>query len=53
MYYAHHAFEKISLIEDLSAEVYRVLGNIEAMKGEKNNALGYYQQGVKVGLKNQ
>jgi signal transduction histidine kinase len=51
LYYAQHAFEKINLIEDLSVEVYRVLGNIQAMKGNKNNALSYYQKGIQVGLK--
>ena len=46
LYYAQQAFAKIGLIEDLSVEVYRVLGNIQAMKGNKNNALGYYQKGI-------
>src|ERR1700722_14317439 len=51
LYYEQRAFEKINLIEDLSVEVYRVLGNIQAMRGNKNNALGYYLKGIQVGLK--
>ncbi len=51
MYYARHAFEKINFIEDLSVEVYRVLGNIEAAKGNKNIALDYYQKGIQAGIK--
>ena len=50
LYYIRHAFEKIDLIEDLSPDVYRVLGNIQAGKNNKDNALEYYQKGIQVGL---
>jgi two-component system, NtrC family, sensor kinase len=49
--YIQHSFEKINLIEDLSVEVYRVLGNIQALKRNVNNASAYFNEGIRAGLK--
>jgi two-component system NtrC family sensor kinase len=49
--YIQHSFENIRLIDDLSVEVYRVLGNIQALKGNVNNASAYFSEGILAGLK--
>jgi len=48
LFYAQHSLGMIGLIEDLSPDLYRVLGNIQASAGDKNAALHYYQQGIQV-----
>jgi two-component system NtrC family sensor kinase len=50
LFYDQKAYEQVGYIEDLASEVYRILGDIQAMKGNKNTALSYYNQGIKVGL---
>ena len=51
LYYVQHSFEKINLIEDLSVEVFRVLGNIQALKGDPLSASDYFAKGIQSGLK--
>ena len=42
----------ISYMEDLGAEVYRVLGEVQALKGNKNKALFYFNEGIRFGVQN-
>lgn len=51
LHYVQHSFEKINLIEDLSVEVFRVLGNIQALKGDPHGASDYFAKGIQTGLK--
>jgi signal transduction histidine kinase len=50
LYYAQHSLKMVDLMEDLSPDLYRVLGNIWAMNGNKNDALNYYKKGIQVGF---
>jgi two-component system NtrC family sensor kinase len=52
LYFEQKAFSQIHLIDDLAAEVYRVLANIQSKKGNNQLATAYYQQAVRAGLKN-
>jgi two-component system, NtrC family, sensor kinase len=51
LYYAQKAYDRTSVIEDLKAELFRILGDIEVLKGNKNSAVAWYWEGVQYGLK--
>jgi len=50
LYYNQKAFAALHDYKPMEAEIYRVRGDIEAMNGNKDAALNYYQQGIQVGL---
>ncbi len=52
LYYNQKAFNELNYYKDMAAELYRVRGDIEAMKGDKVSAVRFYQQGIQVTLKN-
>ncbi len=52
LYYNQKAFNELSYYKDMAAELYRVRGDIEAMKGDKASAVKFYQQGIQITLKN-
>ncbi len=51
LYYNDRAFKGLGYIKDLITDVYRTRGDIEAMNGNKNTAIAYYNQGIQKGLK--
>ena len=51
LYYNDRAFKGLGYIKDLIADVYRTRGDIEAMNGNTNNAIAYYNKGIQYGLK--
>ena len=51
-YYAEKGVLMISYIEDLGGEVYRVLGDVQALKGNKSKALFYFNEGIQLGIQN-
>lgn len=50
LYYNDRAFQGLGYIKDLIADVYRTRGDIEAMNGNKNTAVSYYNRGIQYGL---
>ncbi|CAN5921903.1 hypothetical protein BH24BAC1_BH24BAC1_33920 [soil metagenome] len=53
LYYEQLVFQKMFHIkgENLQQNVFRVLGNIQAKKGNNHLALAYYQQGIQAALR--
>jgi tetratricopeptide (TPR) repeat protein len=51
LYYNQKAFAALNDYKPMAAELYRVRGDIKAMKGYKDSAVTYYQQGIQIGLK--
>ncbi len=51
-YYAEKGVLLISYMEDVGAEVYRVLGEVQVLKGNKNRALFYFNEGIRWGIQN-
>lgn len=51
LYYNQKAFTALNYYEPMAAEVYRVRGDIEAMKGNNDSAVKFYQQSIQIGLK--
>ncbi len=51
-YFAEKGVLQILYMEDLGAEVYRVLAEVQALKGNKGKALYYFAQGIRMGVQN-
>ncbi len=51
LYYNKKAFTALNNYKPMASELYRVRGDIEAMKENKDSAIYYYQQGIQIGLK--
>lgn len=51
-YYGFKALKEINYLEDVAAEVYRILGDISIADGKRNDGLAYYDKGIETGLVN-
>ncbi len=51
LYYNQKAFAALNDYKPMAAELYRIRGDIEAMKEYKDSAVIYYQQSIQIGLK--
>jgi two-component system NtrC family sensor kinase len=51
-YYGSKALNNIDYLEDVAAEVYRILGDITIADGKRNDGLQYYDKGIQTGLAN-
>jgi two-component system NtrC family sensor kinase len=51
-YYGFKALKEINYLEDVAAEVYRILGDISVADGKRNDGLFYYDKGIETGLAN-
>lgn len=51
LYYGQKAFDEKEHLVDLVPEVFRVLGMIQTKKGNKQLAITYYQEGIRLGKK--
>ncbi len=51
LYYNRKAFAALNDYKPMAAELYRIRGDIEAMRDNKDSAFIYYQQGIQIGLK--
>jgi two-component system NtrC family sensor kinase len=49
-YYGEKAYEMSDYIEDLKPEVFKVLGDVQAMKNIKNKAAEWYHKGIQQAL---
>ena len=50
LYYVEKAYDMSDHIEDLKAEVFKVLGDVQAMKSIKTTAAGWYLKGIRQAL---
>ena len=50
LYYAEKAYGMSDYIEDLKAEVFKVFGDVQAMKNNKKTAAEWYHKGIQQGL---
>jgi len=51
-YYAEKGVLQILYMEDVGAEVYRVLAEVQVLKGNKSKALYYFNKGIRLGIQN-
>jgi signal transduction histidine kinase len=51
-YYGFKALKEINHLEDVAAEVYRILGDISTADNKRNEGLMYYNKGIETGMAN-